>query len=131
LGKAQEQIMEHVALNEIHSFLPPNVRLMEDGTVRRVKDDGTDELVEVSYNSNGRPFLEFRGKSEGKFSLWLMRAFYEGFRGPIPTGCEVCAIDGNRANLKPSNLTVRPKSAPPPPLCLVEKPTQNGNRRLA
>ncbi len=42
--------------------------------------------------------------------MWLLREFFRAFRGLIPENFEAYAVDGNRSNLSPSNLDVRPKA---------------------
>jgi hypothetical protein len=56
----------------------------------------------------GRGGLERRG--HGLPPLAHTHAFYRALRGIVPDGYEAFHVDGNRANLKPSNLEIRPKS---------------------
>lgn len=65
----------------------------------------------IEYNSNGKPY--FRGvhdEAGTDFHPWLTREIYRAFRGVVPDGYEAFHVNGNRANLKPSNLEIRPRS---------------------
>ena len=83
----------------------------EDGTVVSIDDTGAVHPMPIEYNSNGKPYVRFVHDEAGTdFHLWLTREIYRAFRGVVPDGYEAFHVDGNRANLKPSNLEIRPKS---------------------
>jgi HNH endonuclease len=107
----KEQFMKQVSVSTLIPYLPDNVHLREDGTVVSIDDAGTVHPMPIEYNSNGKPYVRFVHDEAGTdFHLWLTREFYRAFRGVMPDGYEAFHVDGNRANLKPSNLEIRPKS---------------------
>ena len=103
--------MKSIPLNTLFPFLPADVFLFDDGTVMSADELGDLNPVAIRYNPNGRPYIELFDDSGKRFQLWLLREFFRAFRGIIPENHEVHAIDGNRANLRPENLAIRPKAA--------------------
>jgi len=108
LQKADAMIRS-ISIQTVHKHLPPDVHLCEDGTVMHIDEAGETSVVSISYNRNGKPYIEFDHEAGTTFIAWLSRTFYEAFRGSIPDGYEVYHLDGNRANLVPSNLRIRAK----------------------
>ena len=103
--------MHSIPLTTLFPYLPADVFLFDDGTVMTVDELGDFTSVDIRYNTNGRPYIEFFDDSGKRFQVWLLREFFRAFRGVIPENHEVYAIDGNRANLRPANLAIRPKAA--------------------
>jgi len=103
--------MKSIPLTTLFPFLPADVFLFDDGTVMTTDELGDLTPVAIRYNTNGRPYIELFDDSGKRFQLWLLREFYRAFRGVIPENHEAYAIDGNRANLRPANLAIRPKTA--------------------
>ncbi len=103
--------MRSVPVSTLITYLPDDVHLREDGTVVAIDEAGAEHPLPIEYNPNGKPFVHFVHDQAGTdFKLWLTREFYRAFRGAIPDGYEAFHVDGNRANLKPSNLDIRPRS---------------------
>jgi hypothetical protein len=103
--------MRSVPVSTLIPYLPDDVHLREDGTVVSIDDTGAVHPMPIEYNSNGKPYVRFVHDEAGTdFHLWLTREIYRAFRGVVPDGYEAFHVDGNRANLKPSNLEIRPKS---------------------
>ena len=102
--------MRKVSLQSLFKHLPPDVHLCEDGTVVHIDEAGVVEVVPILYNPNGKPYVEFEHESGTTFVAWLSREFYRAFRGHIPEGYEAYHLDGNRSNLNPANLDIRPKA---------------------
>jgi hypothetical protein len=103
--------MQSIPLTTLFPYLPAEVSLFDDGTVMAKDDLGDFTPVDISFNSNGRPYIEFFDDSGKRFQVWLLREFYRAFRGVIPENHEVYALDGNRANLRPANLAIRQKTS--------------------
>jgi len=99
-----------VPLQSLFKHLPPDVHLCEDGTVVHIDEAGMVSVVPILYNPNGKPYVEFEHESGTTFVAWLSREFYRAFRGHIPEGYEAYHLDGNRSNLNPANLDIRPKA---------------------
>ena len=108
LQKADAMIRS-ICIQTVHKHLPPDVHLCEDGTVVHIDEAGMVSVVPILYNPNGKPYVEFEHESGTTFMVWLSREFYRAFRGHIPEGYEAYHLDGNRANLVPSNLRIRAK----------------------
>ena len=75
-----------------------------------IDEAGMVSVVPILYNSNGKPYVDFKHETGTIFTVWLSREFFRAFRGLIPEGYEAYHLDGNRANLDPTNLDVRPRS---------------------
>ena len=103
--------MTSIRLATLFPYLPADVFLFNDGTVMTEDEFGDLTPVDIRFNSNGRPYIEFFDGAGKRFQVWLLREFYRAFRGVVPENHEVYAIDGNRANLRPANLAIRPKAA--------------------
>jgi hypothetical protein len=83
----------------------------EDGTGVSIDATGAVHPMPIEYNSNGQPYLRVVHDEAGTdFHLWLSREICHAFRGGVPDGYRAFHVDGNRANRKPSNLEIRPKS---------------------
>jgi hypothetical protein len=103
--------MRTVPVSTLFPYLPDDIHLREDGTVVSIDITGALHPMPIEYNSNGKPYVRFVHDEAGtQFKVWLTREFYRAFRGAIPDCYEAFHVDGNRANLKPSNLEIRPKS---------------------
>ena len=126
--------MSKVKIFDLYNFLPQDIYLCEDGTVARfAAEDSTEplEIFEISYNVNGRPHIEFGDDPKKPFLLWLTREFFRGFKGSITTGCEVFHVDGNRSNLRPSNLALRAKTDSRGPLRILKRRKEDPHGRAA
>ena len=103
--------MRSLPLATLFPYLPAGVFLFDDGTVM-TEDEVVDFTpVDIRFNSNGRPIIEFLDGAGKRFQVWLLREFYRAFRGVIPENNDVYALDGSRANLRPANRAIRPKTA--------------------
>jgi len=92
----------------VSQLLPPNPRFTKSSVQRRW--GSIVSVVSILYNSNGKPYVDFKHETGTIFTVWLSREFFRAFRGLIPEGYEAYHLDGNRSNLDPTNLDVRPRS---------------------
>jgi hypothetical protein len=110
--KQNEPDLTMRSVHSLQGWLQQGIFLKSDGTIWQCADGKPDVKIEPKFNSNNKGYLEFgEDVEDGKFTLWLSRAFYEAFVGKIPAGYEVIHRDRNRSNFRPDNLVLRAKPA--------------------